>query len=149
MYSGYKPKRMSLSGIPELDGVVPTSAYKLVRGFRMEASTEDSGFMTIHDIRRITAFENYEIFYKIPIFITIFFFLEMEKLPSARKFFLGIITFRETLFPVSSFLHRTNIDSYRLRQWRISVIEDDRLNQAFVVFPVSCKGIAQLDNASI
>lgn len=72
MYTGYKSKRMSLSDIPELDGVIPASAYDLIRRFGVEAGAKDSGFMTIHDVRRVTVFENYETF-KIPIFITIFF----------------------------------------------------------------------------
>lgn len=71
MYTRYKPKGMSLSGIPELDGVVPAGAYQLVRGFGVEAGAEDSGFMTIHDIRRVTALENYGLFYRISIFATV------------------------------------------------------------------------------
>jgi len=62
MYTRYEPKGMSLSGIPELDGVVPASAYQLIRWFGIEAGAEDSGFVTIHDIRRVTAFENYEVY---------------------------------------------------------------------------------------
>lgn len=57
MYAWYKSKGMSLSGVPELNSVIPAGAYYLVRGFGMEAGTEDSGFMAIHDIRWIAAYE--------------------------------------------------------------------------------------------
>jgi len=80
---------MSLSGIPELDGVVPASAYQLVRGFGVEASAEDSGFMTIHDIRRVTAFKNYRLSYRISIFATVLlrFSLSRDGEVSIREYF--------------------------------------------------------------
>lgn len=90
MYTRYEPKRMSLSGIPKLDGVVPASAYQLMRGFGVEAGTEDLGFMTIHYIRQDTAFENYGRFYRISIFITaVYFSLKMEKLSLIKGYFFS------------------------------------------------------------
>lgn len=58
MYTRYIPEGMSLSGVPELNGVVPAAAYQLVRGPRVEASAEDPGFVAVHHIRRIAAFKN-------------------------------------------------------------------------------------------
>lgn len=62
MYTRYEPEGMSLSGIPKLDGVVPASAYQLVRGSGIEAGAEDLGFVTIHYNRRGTVLENYGYF---------------------------------------------------------------------------------------
>lgn len=86
MYTRYEPNGMGLSDIPKLDGVIPAGAYQLVRGFGSETGAEDSGFMTIHDIWHVTAFENSR-FYSIPIFITTIS-LEMERLPLVTEYFL-------------------------------------------------------------
>lgn len=58
MHTRYVPERMSLSGVPELNGVVPTAAYQLVLGFRVEAGAEHPGFVAIHHIRRNAAFQD-------------------------------------------------------------------------------------------
>lgn len=58
MYTGYVPEGVSLSGVPELNGVVPTAAYQFVRGPWVEASAEHPGFVAVHHIRRIAAFQD-------------------------------------------------------------------------------------------
>lgn len=56
MHTRYEPERVSLPGVPELDSIIPTAAYQLVRGPRVEASAEDSGLVAVHHVRRIAAF---------------------------------------------------------------------------------------------
>lgn len=53
VHARYEAERMSLPGVPKLNGIVPAGAYQLVRGFGIETRAENSGFMAVHDIRRV------------------------------------------------------------------------------------------------
>lgn len=53
MDTGYPSHSIRLPGVPELNGVVPSTADQLVRRFWIETRTENSGFMTVHNFQRV------------------------------------------------------------------------------------------------